>query len=219
MSLETYISSHYNLTIHTSFTQATLLSVISSGRRWGKGVTLKEHKSDGETTKTEWSWDNVVRTCLSVSDCSWVNFWLECWLTKSMCFCFSLTIVSRPIGVEKTYSSWKMIARAWWLVSLSSRLLRRPRIWGREDVELKKKQRDTHAVKCKRRKAVSKAVTKCHWNAQVPLFLLIKPHFLLKWFKINVCEDLLNVPWQAPASCVRNGTALLVFVIHSLHTP
>lgn len=48
--------------------------------------------------------------------------------------CVLLTIVSRPTGAEKTYSSWKMIAKAWWLVSWSSKLLRRPSIWGRGDV-------------------------------------------------------------------------------------
>lgn len=35
----------------------------------------------------------------------------------------------------------------------------------------------------------------------------------------RIYTRLLNVPWQALASCVSSGTALLVFIIHSLHTP
>lgn len=35
----------------------------------------------------------------------------------------------------------------------------------------------------------------------------------------KIYTRLLNVPWQALASCVSGETALWVFVIHSLHTP
>lgn len=41
-----------------------------------------------------------------------------------------LTIVSRPMGAEKTHSSWKTTASAWWLGSRSSKLLRRPSVCG-----------------------------------------------------------------------------------------
>lgn len=55
----------------------------------------------------------------------------------------SLTIVSRPTGAEKTYSSWKTTAKAWWLIILSCRLLRRPNTWGWDDpAELRR--RKTH---------------------------------------------------------------------------
>lgn len=61
--------------------------------------------------------------------------------------CLFLTIVSRPIGAEKTYSSWKMTAKAWWLVSRSSRLLRRASVWGRDDVaELRKEKREINII-------------------------------------------------------------------------
>ena len=46
--------------------------------------------------------------------------------------------------------------------------------------------------------------------------------FVKKGNKSMCCRiytRLQNVPWQALASCVSSGTALLVFVIHSLHTP
>lgn len=35
----------------------------------------------------------------------------------------------------------------------------------------------------------------------------------------KIYNRLLNIPWQVLSSCVRDPTALLVFVIHSLHTP
>ena len=48
-------------------------------------------------------------------------------------------------------------------------------------------------------------------------------YFFIKGKRKSMCwriyTRLLNVPWQAPASCVSRGTALWVFVIHSLHTP
>lgn len=46
-----------------------------------------------------------------------------------------LTMVSRPMGAEKTHSSWKTTASAWWLASRSSKLLRRPSICGSGDAD------------------------------------------------------------------------------------
>lgn len=46
-----------------------------------------------------------------------------------------LTMVSRPMGAEKTHSSWKTTASAWWLASRSSKLLRRPSVCGRGDAD------------------------------------------------------------------------------------